>query len=125
MKTSLQDALTQLPARRVLEWIDVPALAMADDGSIVFANRAFADMIGFTTDMVRCLSFRQIFAILPEDDPPLDVLADKAEMVVELLHLDGSIVQATMSEPLVLEDGELALITFDDMTERLRLSDLG
>ena len=34
---------------------------MAQDGGVVFANRAFADMIGFTPEMVRVLTFRQIF----------------------------------------------------------------
>ena len=105
----------------VLEWMNVPLLAMGDDGCVTYANWAFADMIGWTPDMVLSSKFRQLFAVLPQADSAVAVLQAHAETVVELTHLDGSLVQAAMSEPLVLADGELAVVTFDDMTELLWL----
>src|SRR5271166_628711 len=44
---SPMDVLTRLPAVVVLERIAVPALAMARDGIILFANTAFAEMVGY------------------------------------------------------------------------------
>ena len=44
------DILTRLPAVVVLERIPVPTLAMARDGIILFANTAFAEMVGYQQD---------------------------------------------------------------------------
>ena len=44
------DILTRLPALVVLERIPVPSLAMARDGIILFANTAFAEMVGYGQD---------------------------------------------------------------------------
>ena len=38
--------LTELPALVVLERFPVPVLAIAEDGSVIFANGAFGDMVG-------------------------------------------------------------------------------
>jgi nitrogen-specific signal transduction histidine kinase len=42
--------LKLVPALEVLEWIDAPVLALSNDGTIPFANWAFADMIGLTPE---------------------------------------------------------------------------
>ena len=49
---SPMDILTRLPAVVVLERIPVPTLAMARDGIILFANTAFAEMVGYGQDRV-------------------------------------------------------------------------
>jgi PAS domain-containing protein len=41
-----------MPALVVLERFPVPVLAVADDGAILFANSAFATMVGRTVDEV-------------------------------------------------------------------------
>ena len=46
------DILTRLPALVVLERIPVPSLAMARDGIILFANTAFAEMVGYRAGQV-------------------------------------------------------------------------
>jgi PAS domain-containing protein len=38
--------LKQLPALVVLERIPVPVLAIAQDGTVLFANNAFSEMVG-------------------------------------------------------------------------------
>jgi PAS domain-containing protein len=43
---SPREALEQLPALVLLERIPVPTLAVLQDGTIVFANKAFAEMVG-------------------------------------------------------------------------------
>ena len=121
MKTTL---LSQLPALALLEWIPVPVLAFTDDGTIVFTNWSFAQMIGHTPEMVLSLRFDQIFESLPDDDTPIALLRARADLIVETIHLDGSTVQTRMTESLVLGGAdELALATFHDVTEQLWLAD--
>ncbi len=45
--------LNELPALVVLDRLPVPVLAIAEDGgAIVFANSAFADMLGYPAEAV-------------------------------------------------------------------------
>ena len=53
--------LEQLPTLLILERFPVPVLAIAADGTILFANTAFADMVGRTPEAVKVLTFAQIF----------------------------------------------------------------
>jgi PAS domain S-box-containing protein len=46
------DILTQLPAVVVLERIPVPTHAVTREGVILFANTAFAEMVGYRQDKV-------------------------------------------------------------------------
>jgi len=60
--------LKELPALVVLERFPVPVLAIAEDGTILFANEAFGEMLGHPADAVTALKFRQIFHALPADE---------------------------------------------------------
>lgn len=116
--------LEQLPALVVLQRIPVPVLAIANDGSLVFANSAFADMVGHTRDDVTSLSFEEIFHLPLGADSPVSVVQSLANEVVELAHRDGSSVRALMSKSaLVRADDIIALATFHDLTEQLWLDE--
>jgi PAS domain S-box-containing protein len=98
----------------------VPVLAIVGDGSIVFANAAFADMLGYTPAAVMSLEFAQIFHALPVDASPVSVVHGSANQIVALMHADGSVVKARMSKSALLREHDpLALATFDDLTEQL------
>jgi PAS domain S-box-containing protein len=118
-----QDAmalLKELPALVVLERFPVPVLAIAQDGTILFANAAFAEMVGHPAEVVKALKFRQIFHTLPADDSAVSVVRAHANLIVELVHQDGSIVRARMSKSALLRgDDPVALATFQDLTEQL------
>ena len=117
--------LKELPALVVLERFPVPVLAIAEDGSILFANAAFGEMLGYPADVVEALKFPQIFHTLPADDSAVSVVRAHAELIVELLHRDGSIVRARMSKSALLRgDDPVALATFQDLTERLWVDEL-
>jgi PAS domain S-box-containing protein len=117
--------LKELPALVVLERFPVPVLAISEDGSILFANAAFGEMLGYPADVVKALKFPQIFHTLPADDSAVSVVRAHAELVVELLHQDGSIVRAQMSKSALLRgDDPVALATFQDLTERLWVDEL-
>jgi PAS domain S-box-containing protein len=112
--------LKQLPALVVLERIPVPVLAIGQDGSILFTNTAFAQMVGFEPDEVLTLRFHELFHDAPASESLLSVVHALANMVVQLIHKDGSVVRALMSRSAVLRaDDEFALAAFQDLTEQL------
>jgi PAS domain S-box-containing protein len=117
---SPREALEQLPAPVLLERIPVPTLAVLHDGTIVFANNAFAEMVGRDADEVVVLKFHDVFHAALEMESVLSVVDGLANMVVELAHRDGSTVRALMSRSaLRRSDDEIALATFQDLTEHL------
>jgi len=117
---SPREALEQLPALVLLERIPVPTLAVLRDGTIVFANKAFAEMVGRAAAEVVVLKFHDIFHGALETESVLSVVDGLANMVVELAHKDGSTVRALMSRSaLRRSDDEIALATFQDLTEHL------
>jgi PAS domain S-box-containing protein len=114
------EALKQLPALVLLERIPVPTLAVLQDGTIVFANRAFADILGRDAEEVVALKFYDIFYGALETESVLSLVDGLANMVVELAHKDGSTVRALMSRSALRRaDDEIALATFQDLTEEL------
>jgi PAS domain S-box-containing protein len=117
--------LKELPALVVLERFPVPVLAIAEDGTILFANGAFAEMLGYSAEAVRALKFREIFHTLPAEESAVSVVRAHADLIVELVHEDGSIVRARMSKSVLLRgDDPVALATFQDLTERLWVDEL-
>ena len=114
------EVLSQLPALVLLERIPVPTLAVLQDGTIVFANTAFADMVGRDAEEVVALRFHDIFHGALETESVLSVVDGLANMVVELAHKDGSTVRALMSRSALRRaDDAIALATFQDLTEEL------
>src|SRR5271168_3214438 len=64
---SPMDILTRLPAVVMLERLPVPALAMARDGIILFANTAFAQMVGYQLDGLAGFALPEIFHTVPDE----------------------------------------------------------
>ncbi len=117
-------ALKELPALAVLERVPIPVLAVAHDGSILFTNTAFAEMVGRTPEEVLSLRFHEIFHAAPESESLLPVVHALANMVVTLTHKDGSAVRALMSKSaLMRSDDQFALAAFHDLTEQLWIAE--
>ena len=114
------EILSRLPAVVVLERIPVPTLAMARDGIILFANTAFAEMVGYQRDSLAGLAFAEIFHTVPAALCALSGVDALANLVVELQHCEGWTVRARMSKSaLMRRDDPVVLVTFEDLTERL------
>lgn len=114
------DVLRRLPAVVVLERLPVPALAMARDGIILFANMAFAEMVGYEQDALAGSPFAEIFQTLPAGGAALPGVDAVANLVVQLRHCEGWTVRARMSRSAMMRhDDPVALVTFDNLTERL------
>ncbi|CDO27436.1 putative PAS/PAC sensor protein [Mycolicibacterium vulneris] len=117
--------LQNIPALVVLERFPVPVLAIAEDGTILFANTAFGEMVGRDTDAVKNMQFAEVFHSLPADESAVSVMRAHAGLLVDLVHDDGSIVRARMSKSALLRgDDPVALATFQDLTERLWAEEL-
>jgi PAS domain S-box-containing protein len=116
--------LKQLPALVVLERIPIPVLAIANDGALVFANSAFSEMVGRARDDVLAMTFDEIFHLPLTTESAVSVVQSLANEVVELSHRDGSSVRALMSKSaLIRADDDIALATFQDLTEQLWLDE--
>ncbi|MGO9380577.1 MAG: PAS domain S-box protein [Mycobacterium sp.] len=114
------DMLTRLPALVVLERVAVPSLAMARDGIILFANTAFAEMVGYQQDSLAGLAFPEVFHTVPAAVCALSGVDALANLVVELRHREGWTVRARMSKSATMRcDDPVVLVTFDNLTERL------
>ena len=114
------DILTQLPAVVVLERVPVPTVAMARDGIILFANTAFAEMVGYRQERLAGSAFPEIFHTEPAALGALSGVEALANLVVELQHCEGWTVRARMSKSaLRRSDDPVVLVTFENLTERL------
>lgn len=114
--------LQQLPALAVLERLPEPALAVDREGTILFANGAFCDMLGHAPDELLAMKFGDIFCSLPTHDCAIALVHAYSDQLVKLAHKDGHPVWAKMSNSaLRRRDDTLALATFHDHTEELWL----
>ncbi|MEE2852678.1 MAG: PAS domain-containing protein [Actinomycetota bacterium] len=113
-------ALQRLPALVALEQIAVPVLVIGHDGTVLFANTAFADMMGYRPDEALSLRFEEVFLHAQESDSVLATVHALANTVVEMAHKDGSVVRAMMSNSATTQvDDQFAIAAFQDLTEQL------
>ena len=104
----------------MLERIPVPTLAITRDGIILFANTAFAEMVGYKQDGLAGLAFPEIFHTVPPELAALSGGDAVANLVVQLQHCEGWTVRAKMSKSaLKRSDDPVVLVTFENLTERL------
>ena len=114
------DILTGLPAVVVLERIPVPTLAIAREGTILFANTAFAEMVGYQQDSLAGRAFPEGFHTVPAALCALSGVEALVNLLVELQHYEGWTVRARMSKSaLMRRDDPVVLVTFENLTERL------
>ena len=113
------EILEQMPALVVLGRVPVPTLAITSDGSILVANPAAAEMLGYSEQMLLSMKFHEVFAT-PFSGSAIGAVQTHAGQLVELSHADGSTVRAQMSGSALLRgEDPVALVTFQDLTEEL------
>jgi PAS domain S-box-containing protein len=106
----------------VLEQLPVPVLAVANDGGILFANPAFGEMLGYDRETVRSLNLADIVDTAAHEESAVSVIRHHAGQLVSLSHADGAVIRAIVSKSALERfDDEIALITFQDLTEQLWL----
>ncbi|BBY28985.1 hypothetical protein GCM10023114_11510 [Mycolicibacterium sediminis] len=105
------------PARAVLDQLQTPVLGVGTGGQIVYANPAFAAMIGLRSNPVGRL-VSTLFAV-PDACPPgsTSALADVAGRSLSWRHVDGYEVRTVVSPALPHHRGDVeVLVTLDDVT---------
>ncbi len=113
--------LDQLPALILLERLAIPMLATRLDGVVVYANPAFATMLGHPNAIT--LTGLQLPALLAGHSatPPHDcvtALRAARNVVVDWLHAEGFPVRSVISDSLfVRATDRLLLIGATDITE--------
>jgi PAS domain S-box-containing protein len=113
------DKLHRMPAVAVLERVPVPTLAIDQNGTILFANTAFAAMLGHSQGSVEQLTFDQVFRN-SADNPAHTVGGACVNEAVELAHRDGFTLRASMSKSaMVRHDDHFALVIFHDLTAQI------
>jgi PAS domain-containing protein len=103
----------------VLERVPVPSLVMTRDGIILFANTAFAEMVGYRQDSLAGLAFPEIFNTVPAALCALSGVDALANLVVELRHCEGWTVRARTSKSALVRCDDPVVVTFENLTERL------
>jgi hypothetical protein len=58
----------QPTALGLLEACPIPLVAVADDGTVLFANAAFAHFFDYSSDALTCMSHQAICSVLPADE---------------------------------------------------------
>jgi PAS domain S-box-containing protein len=117
------EVLQQMPGLVVLERLPVPALAVDREGTILFANGAFSDMLGHARDQLLEMKFRDVFCSPGTYHSAVTLVRAHADRLVKLAHKDGHPVWASMSKSAMRRrDDILALATFRDHTEELWLN---
>src|SRR5712672_3455774 len=77
----------QISALRVLVRHPVPVIAVADDGVVLFANTAFAEVLGCSCDAVTSISYEDICSVLPTDETLFAVTRLCPDTIGSLLQL--------------------------------------
>ena len=114
------DTLRRLPALRVLDQLPVPVVAVTEEGTVLFANDAMAEMLGLSRGELEAMNFQGVFETPLQSNSAVAELQKKANTLVRLSHADGSVVRAVMSRSaLQRADDDIALVTFHDLTEQL------
>lgn len=108
------------PALLVLEQYPVPTIALADDGAVIFANTAFAEILGCSPDAVTALTYADIVSALPSEETLFDVARLHADALKSLQHLDGARFLVKMSKSARMRGADgIAIATFEQLLERL------
>jgi PAS domain S-box-containing protein len=117
------EMLQQMPALVVLERLPAPTLAVDHEGTILFANGAFCDMLGHAPDELLAMKFTDIFCSPATHHCAVALVRAHHDRLVNLAHKDGHAVWARISGSATRRrDDTLALVTFHDHTEELWLN---
>jgi PAS domain S-box-containing protein len=104
----------------MLEQHPAPVIALADSGAVLFANTAFAEILGCSRDAVSSMSYEEIVSALPTEEALFALARLRADTIGEMLPLDGSTFFVKMSKSAIMRGVDsVAIATFEELMERL------
>lgn len=119
-RDSPMDQSRQTPALQALEQYPVAAIAVADDGAVLFANTAFANLLGCSCAAVTSLSYAYICSTLPAGETLFAVARLCPDTIGRSLQFGQATCFVKMHKSAVLNGVDaVAAEMFDGLTERL------
>lgn len=98
----------------------IPVIAVADDGAVVFANRAFAEVLSCSRDAVTSISYDDICAVLPTDETFFAATELCPDTVGRLLRLGRATLFVKIHRSAILSGADSAAVAlFDALMRRL------
>jgi len=118
---SPMELLDDVPAAVILERLPLPALAVSDGGAVLFANDAFAEMVGRPPATLHLIELSQVLPWIGRGGRGVvAAIRAHANQIVDVTHSDGSTALALMSESVMLRhDDPVALAIFADVSEQI------
>ncbi len=105
---------------RVLTQHPVPVIAVGDDGAIVFANTAFADVMSCSRNAVTSMSYEGVCAVLPPDETLVAVTRLGPNTIGRLLQLGEATLFVKMRRSAILSAADSGPVTlFEGLMTRL------
>jgi nitrogen-specific signal transduction histidine kinase len=105
---------------RVLTQHPVPVIAVADNGAIVFANTAFAEVLSCSRNAVTSMSYEDICSFLPPDETLAAVTRLSPNTIGRLLQLGEATLFVKMRRSAMLGGASAGPITrFEELLDRL------
>ena len=118
--TSLSAEPPPMSPLRVLTQHPVPVIAVADNGAIVFANTAFADVLSCSTDAVTSMSYEDICSFLPPDETLVAVTRLGPNTIGRSLQLGEATLFVKMRRSAILSAADSGPVTlFEGLMKRL------
>jgi len=109
-----------ISALRVLTQHPVPVVAAADDGAVVFANTAFADVLSCSRDAVTSISYDDICSLLPPDEILLAVTRLGSGPIGRVLQLGQATLFVKMRRSAIISAATWSPVTrFEGLLTRL------
>jgi PAS domain-containing protein len=109
----------ETPALLVVERCPVPTIATAENGGVLFANTAFAEILGCSRFVVTSMSYEDVSSALPTGETLFAVARLRADNA-NLLHLGESMFFAKMSKSALMRgEDAVAIATFQQLMARL------
>jgi PAS domain S-box-containing protein len=110
--------IDRLPARILLNRLPVPMWAV-HDGEVLYANRAFEEMLGHPAGSLDGTAAADLLADGTGDGVSVEMmLRERAGRLLGLRHADGSIAKVIVSSPMLRrEDDTVTLVGVQDVTE--------
>jgi nitrogen-specific signal transduction histidine kinase len=118
--TSLGAEPPRMTPLRTLAQHPVPVVAVADDGAIVFANTAFADVLSCSCEAVASMSCEDICCFLPPDETLVAVARLGPNTIGRLLQLGEATLFVKMRRSAILSAADSGPVTlFEGLMKRL------
>jgi hypothetical protein len=119
-RDSPMDQSRQTPALQALEHYPVAAIAVADDGAVLFANTAFAKLLGCSCAAVTSMSYAYVCSTLPAGETLFAVARLCPDTIGRSLQFGQATCFVKMHKSAVLNGVEsVATAMFGGLAERL------